>query len=164
MGTRLFSSHSHTLVSASRVYWSTKTDALHRHSTEHWQQIYSSELLAMLPHGGVLLDIGCGTCHITTYLAAAFEKVYAVDFSESMLTTARQRIESLKIRNIHLLFGSAHTFPSEITTVDAILAHGVVQYFSTDDLIRFLLECRRVLKSNGIVCAAIVPDKARKGL
>src|SRR5437868_1162393 len=93
-----------TLIPDSQKYWSDKTDAKHRYSTEKWLQIYSSELLALLPQGGTLLDVGCGACQITTYLAPAFERVYAIDFSDSMLETARQRIKNLQITNISLLF------------------------------------------------------------
>src|SRR5215813_7583836 len=164
MGNLIFSSETHTLVPASQAFWANKTDPIHRYSTEDWQEKYSSELLSLLPRGGVLLDIGCGACHITTYLASAFERVYAVDFSDSMLAAAKQRIERFKIRNIILLSGTAHALPSEIMGVDAILANGVVQYFSTDDLDKCLMECRRVLRDNGLICAAIVPDKARRGL
>src|SRR5271169_2763203 len=100
-----------TLVPTSQQYWATKTDALHRYSTEDWLQKYASELLAMLPLGGTLLDIGCGACEVTTYLASKFERVYAVDFSDSMLAAARQRLERREIKNIQLLNGTAQNFP-----------------------------------------------------
>jgi ubiquinone/menaquinone biosynthesis C-methylase UbiE len=164
MGIRIFTSEAHTLVPASEAYWAVKTDAMHRFSTEDWQQKYSSEVLALLPRGDALLDIGCGACQITTYLASAFKRVYAVDFSESMLAAAQQRIDRFEIGNICLLIGTAQAFPREITEVDAILAHGVLQYFSINDLNKYLLECRRVLRNDGIICAAIIPDKTRKRL
>ena len=61
----------------------------------------------MLPCRGTLLDVGCGSCQVTTYLAPEFEQVYALDFSESMLAAARQRVESSGVTNIKLLPGTA---------------------------------------------------------
>ena len=152
-----------TLPSFSQKYWSEKTDGMHRHSKEEWFQKYSSELLAMLPSGGTLLDVGCGSCQVTTYLAREYEQVFGVDYSETMLMAGRRRTESLGIRNIHLLPGTAQKLPQTVSSADVILSYGVVQYLTLPDFIQHLLECRRVLTPGGMVCAALIPNVALRG-
>ena len=103
------------IQSFSKQHWAGKTDGGHRHPTEESFREYASELLKILPRRGTLLDIGCGSCQVTTYLAPAFDRVYAVDSSESMLAAAHQRVQSLGQPNITVLSGSAQRFPVELT-------------------------------------------------
>ncbi len=146
----------------SHRYWIGKTDGGHRYSTEEWFQKYASELLAMIPSRGTLLDVGCGACQVTTYLASEFEQVYAVDFSESMLAAARQRLESRNVTNVKLLLGTAEKFPTAVTRADVILTYAVIQYLSHADFSRHLQECHRILNRGGVICVALVPDASRK--
>lgn len=152
------------LQSFSRKYWIGKTDGGHRYSTEQWFQKYASELLAMLPSRGTLLDVGCGACQLTTHLAPEFEQVYAVDFSETMLATARQRIESRGLTNVRLLSGTAQKFPEAISSVNVVLSYQLLQYLTLGDFSQHLHECRRVLNKDGMVCAAMIPNSALKTL
>ena len=153
-----------TLTSFSHKYWIGKTDGGHRYSTEQWFQKYASELLAMFPSRGTLLDVGCGACQLTTYLAPEFEQVYAVDFSETMLATARQRIESLGLTNVRLLSGTAQKFPEVISSANVILSYQLLQYLTLADFSQHLHECQRVLNKGGMVCAAMIPNSALKDL
>ena len=153
-----------SLTSFSNKYWIGKTDGGHRYSTEQWFQKYASELLAMLPSSGTLLDVGCGACQLTTYLAPKFEQVYAVDFSETMLAMARQRIESRGLTNVRLLSGTAQEFPEVISSANVILSYQLLQYLTLTDFSQHLYECRRVLSKGGMVCAAMIPNSALKQL
>jgi ubiquinone/menaquinone biosynthesis C-methylase UbiE len=150
------------LVAASHQFWTGKIDGRHRYSTEEWRKKYATELLALLPHGGTLLDIGCGACELTTYIAPEFKKVYAIDFSQTMLAAARERVRSYKINNIELLQGMAQAFPQPVNRVNVILANGVIQYLSSSEIALCLRECRRVLTGGGVVCISMIPDVALK--
>lgn len=152
------------LQSFSHKYWIGKTDGGHRYSSEEWFQKYASELLAMLPSGGALLDVGCGACQLTTYLAPEFEQVYAVDFSETMLATARQRIERRGLTNVRLFSGTAQKFPEVINNANVILSYQLLQYLTLADFRQHLYECRRVLNKSGMVCAAMIPNLVLKDL
>jgi len=151
-----------TLGSFSHQHWSGKTKGGHRDSREESFQKNASEILAILPCRGILLDVGCGSCEVTTYLAPEFEQVYAIDFSESMLATARERVRVSSVRNVKLLSGTAQTFPIAVARADVILTCAVIQYLSHEDFSRHLEECRRVLSRKGVICVALVPDAARK--
>lgn len=111
-----------------------------------------------------MLDVGCGACQLTTYLAPEFEQVYAIDFSETMLAAACQRIESRGLTNMRLLSGTAQEFPKVIKSANVILSCGVLQYLTLADIGQHLLECRRVLSEGGMVCAAMIPNSALKDL
>jgi ubiquinone/menaquinone biosynthesis C-methylase UbiE len=150
------------IQSFSKQYWAGKTDGAHRHPTEESFQKYASELLAILPRRGILLDIGCGSCQVTTYLAPAFDRVYAVDSSESMLAAAHQRVQSLGLTNVTVLSGSAQRFPVELTGADVILTSAVIQYMTREDFRLHLRECRRILRREGVILAALIPDAGRK--
>lgn len=118
----------------------------------------------MLPSGGTLLDVGCGACQLTTYLAPEFDQVYGVDFSETMLLTARQRIERRGLTNVWVLSGTAQKFPEVINNANVILSYQLVQYLTLADFSQHLHECRRVLSKGGMVCAAMIPNLALKDL
>jgi ubiquinone/menaquinone biosynthesis C-methylase UbiE len=143
---------------ASQAFWKDKIDAIYCHSDERLFQLYAQELLAMLPQGGILLDVGCGSCQITTYLADAFDGIVAIDFSDSMLAAGRDRIGKQKRFKISLMKGEATKLPVEATSADVILANGVIQYLDAAALQSHLSECARVLKPGGIICWGLVPN------
>jgi ubiquinone/menaquinone biosynthesis C-methylase UbiE len=146
------------MQACSRAHWNDKTDAGHRHSGNRWFQLYCQELLGMIPRGGTLLDVGCGACELTTHLAGAFDSIVAIDFSDSMLAVARNRLHSEKLSQISIMKGEATKFPIAANTVDVILAYSVVQYFSAAELKAHLSECARVLRPGGRICWGLVPN------
>jgi ubiquinone/menaquinone biosynthesis C-methylase UbiE len=150
------------IQSFSKQYWAGKTDGAHRHPTEESFQKYASELLEILPRRGTLLDAGCGSCQVTTYLAPAFDRVYAIDSSESMLAAAHERVQSFGLTNVTVLSGSAQRFPVELTDADVILTSAVIQYMTREDFRLHLKECRRILRREGVILAALIPDAGRK--
>src|SRR5580704_10304173 len=99
------------LQELTRSFYNGRTDAGHRYSSEAWLARYAEELLALMPCGGTLLDVGCGSCQITTYLAAAFDSVVGIDPSDSMLAAARERSRLQGADNISVLNGDAVCFP-----------------------------------------------------
>ena len=152
------------LSESSRRFWSDKSDGMHRSSTEAGYAKYAGELLALLPHGGTLIDVGCGAFQIASYLAPHFAKVIGFDRSEAMLAAARQRIDRLGLSNVELTIGDARAFPASLPKADVVMSYGVVQYLSLDELKEHLSECRRALAAGGVVCSALVPNAAQRTL
>ena len=70
------------MLTASQAFWKDKTEAQHRHHDERWFRLYAQELLAIMPSGGTLLDVGCGAAQLTTYLAGQFDSIIGIDLSE----------------------------------------------------------------------------------
>ncbi len=146
------------LHACAKAYWSGRTDAGHHYSEESWLKKYADEFLFVLPKGGTLLDIGCGSCQLTTYLASSFDLVYAIDFSESMLAAARERLVAFSITNVNLIHGTAQKLPREIKNISAILSNGIVQYLTDEDFKEHLRECNRVLIKGGTGCIGMIPN------
>ncbi|HEY6328028.1 MAG TPA: class I SAM-dependent methyltransferase, partial [Blastocatellia bacterium] len=103
-----------------RSFYDGRTDAGHRYSGEDWFARYAEELLALIPRGGMLLDVGCGSCQITAYLAPAFERVVGIDPSDSMRAAAGERLELQGAYNLRVLEGEATCFPPEVEQADVI--------------------------------------------
>jgi len=139
-------------------FFDGRVDAGHRHHSEDWFARYADELLAMMPQGGTLLDLGCGSCQITTHMARAFDRVIGVDLSDSMLKAGRERIEMFGLDNASALYGDAANFPAEVEEANVILAYGVIQYLDPPVLRAHLAECARVLAPGGLLCWGLVPN------
>lgn len=145
-----------------KAYWANKTHGLHRIRSEESLQNYAEEMLAIIPRRGILFDLGCGACEVTSYLAPHFEKVCGIDFSDSMLQAARQRIDRFGIENIELLKGTMTSFPNTSQSPDVILSYAVIQYLGVAEFRNHLRACRNILNRDGVVCVGLVPDPARK--
>jgi len=147
-----------TIHEESRRYWKNRTDARHRYAGEDWFERYAGELIALVPAGGTLLDVGCGACDYTPYLATKFDRVIGIDFSPAMLEAAHVRVAQFQLSNVTLLEGDAISFPAEVERADAILVNGLLQYLDDKALQKHLAECTRVLAPGGIICWGSVPN------
>ena len=145
------------MLTASQAFWKDKTEAQHRHHDERWFRLYAQELLAIMPSGGTLLDVGCGAAQLTTYLAGQFDSIIGIDLSESMLAAGRARIANQAPR-VALVRSAATALPFASNSIDVILAYGVIQYFDTAALQRHVMECARVLRPSGKVCWGQIPN------
>jgi cyclopropane-fatty-acyl-phospholipid synthase len=151
-----------TIRQESQRHWNTQSDGGHRYADEEWLQKYSAEIEAILPGGGTLVDVGCGACQVTVYLAPRYDRVVGVDFSQAMLNVARIRVDKFNAGNIELMYGDAIKFPESLKCVNAILSYAVVQYLDKEGLRAHLDQCSQVLSSAGVVCIANIPDANRK--
>jgi arsenite methyltransferase len=109
---------------------------------------------ASLPHGGILLDVGCGPASLTASLALAAGPeglVLGIDRSEAMLARA-VRVESGP--QIGFLRADAQQLPLRDETVDAVVSVGVLQFMP--DPVVALGEMARVLRPGGRL-AVVVP-------
>jgi ubiquinone/menaquinone biosynthesis C-methylase UbiE len=147
---------------AIKTYWNDKTHGLRRLRSEDWLEKYADELLAVIPRRGTLLDVGCGSCEIASYLAPHFERIYGIDFSDSMLQAARQRIDELGIGNIELIAGTMTEFPAVARKPNVILSYAVIQYIGAAEFRHHLDACRSVLEKDGTVCVGLIPDSERR--
>jgi SAM-dependent methyltransferase len=123
---------------AQRHYWNTVAGPRWV-ASPGFRERRNAESLALLlaclrPAGGEnVLEIGCGTGAVTIPLAKAVGehgRVVAVDISEPMLNTARQRVSESGMRNVTLLSGDAQVLAFERCTFDIATSRMGVMFFS----------------------------------
>ena len=86
-----------------------------------------------LAGGESVLEIGCGTGAVTLPLAEAVGehgRVVAVDISEPMLGSARQRVEESGLHNVTLLAGDAQVMGFEPAAFDVATSRMGVMFFA----------------------------------
>lgn len=102
-------------------------------------------LLALVPSGWRVADLGCGTGNAAELLAPIVERVIAVDHSEPMLEAARKRLSGY--RNVEFRVGELSALPIEDASVDAAVVTLVLHHLAEPiDAIR---EASRVLVRGG---------------
>jgi ubiquinone/menaquinone biosynthesis C-methylase UbiE len=95
--------------------------------------------------GLTVLDLGCGTGRHAIWLAAHGAKVTAVDFSEGMLTAARQKPGA---ETVEFLAHDLHRpLPFPFESFDLVLSGLVLEHLQ--ELGPFFSEVRRVLRTSG---------------
>ncbi|BDG03694.1 ArsR/SmtB family transcription factor [Anaeromyxobacter oryzae] len=111
-------------------------------------------LLALLPPGWTVADLGCGTGALVAELAPRVRRVVAVDQSAAMLRAARKRTASLP--NVELHEADLAALPLETGRCDAALMTLVLAYL--DAPLPALREAARILRPGGRL---VVIDAAR---
>lgn len=115
------------------------------------------EIMAQaLPPGFVVADLGCGTGFLTAALAQRTARVIAVDHSEKMLHTARQRQPD---GGVEFRRGELDALPLADAEVDAVFANLVWHHLP--DFAAAAAEAFRVLKPGGVcVVSDLLPHEA----
>jgi 2-polyprenyl-3-methyl-5-hydroxy-6-metoxy-1,4-benzoquinol methylase len=102
-----------------------------------------SFLLAHVPAGARVLDVGCGEGRFTSALARAGREAVGVDVAQEPLRRARAREADLDLR----LVPTEGPWPLEDASFDAVWAGEVIEHVA--DTAGWLSEVRRVLRSRG---------------
>ncbi len=114
---------------------------------------YSAELLEYmadtigLTSEKTVADIGAGTGIFSKQLLERGCKVVCIEPNDDMRAAAVTTLEGLE--NISIIDGTAEDTTLEKSSVDLIT---VAQAFHWFDVDKFKVECKRILKENGIVC------------
>jgi 2-polyprenyl-3-methyl-5-hydroxy-6-metoxy-1,4-benzoquinol methylase len=101
-------------------------------------------LLAHVPPGARVLDVGCGEGWFTAALAQAGREAVGIDVAEEPLCRARAREPGLDLHRVPAE-GEWHTLPD--VSFDAVWAGEVIEHVA--DTAGWLSEVRRVLRSGG---------------
>ncbi|MDO8618080.1 MAG: class I SAM-dependent methyltransferase [Candidatus Uhrbacteria bacterium] len=98
-----------------------------------------------LPSGATVLDVGCGPGVMIRELLARDFRVIATDIAPAMIEECRRRFGDEP--RLTLAVTSAEQLPVADSSVDAVIAMGLVEYLPDDEAV--LREFARVLKPNG---------------
>lgn len=113
---------------------------------------YRERLLALVPGGTAVLEIGLGTGGLLPGLVARASRVIGVDHSPSMLEEARRRLALAGLAGIELRLGEMGHLPLPDGEVGCAVANMVLHHAA--DPVAVLREIRRVLAPSGVVVLA----------
>lgn len=122
------------MSSDAKQFWSTQTSSLHRFSSDEFYLRKAEEhasLMSAADRNSGCIDLGCGAGELLRHLAGLVRVAAGVDYSASMLTEARRRLDGLGIElfeadPLDLLPSTAHRV--WITT------GAINQYYDSDRL------------------------------
>jgi ArsR family transcriptional regulator len=117
---------------------------------------YLDRLLALVPEGRALLEIGVGTGALLPELAARSGKVIGVDHSPAMLDEARRRLAADGELRVELRLGEMTHLPLVDRGAGCVVANMVLHHAADPQAV--LQEIARVLEPGGIV---VLADLAR---
>jgi SAM-dependent methyltransferase len=110
------------------------------------------EVGARLPRTGLVLEIGSGPGHVTTWLRRAGVPVVALDQSRESLERLRQRTDAVAV------VGDARRLPFGDAAFDAVLADGVLHHTARPR--RAFEEAVRVLRPGGLLFVRVYRAEA----
>jgi ubiquinone/menaquinone biosynthesis C-methylase UbiE len=111
-------------------------------------------LLARVPAGARVLDVGCGEGHFAAALARAKVEVVGIDVAAEPLRRARLRHPELDLRHVQ----AEGAWPLKDASFDVVWAGEVIEHVA--DTAGWLSELRRVLRSSALVLLS-TPDHGR---
>lgn len=103
-----------------------------------------SLILHKLPKGSKVLDVGCGTAHLTNWIKEKGFEVYGIEPSNEMYHYAKINFPEIEIKQA---ISSQIPYPDNY--FDLIVAFEVLRYLDKDENRKSLREFHRVLKKDG---------------
>lgn len=121
-------------------------DVFPRHVAEHYIDKRTNLVKELLPMGGLVLDVGCGTGQLAAAIAAQGFDVFGVDLSASMVSKARERGLS------GTYAGVTTALPFADGSFDLALTVATLHHLETPERVAATVsEMGRVVKSGGFV-------------
>jgi SAM-dependent methyltransferase len=104
-------------------------------------------VLRVLPAGGRVLDLGCGSAPVLSQLRLKGASCTGLEYSEDMLRHAKARLQSMQLDVGDLHRGDCRETPFEAASFDVVVCLGVISY--VEDYAVVLREIERILKPGG---------------
>ena len=120
------------------------------HHKDNWWVPGVDKLLSMLPANASILDIGCGAGQKTEYLVNKGINVTGADFSEEMVTIAKEQMPATRF-----LVLDFYNIDEVEETFDCVVAQAVLLHIPKKDVVRVLEKTKQVLKPSGLLYLAV---------
>ncbi|HEX8960004.1 MAG TPA: metalloregulator ArsR/SmtB family transcription factor [Geobacteraceae bacterium] len=117
---------------------------------------YREQLLALVPRGGTVVEIGTGTGGLLPALAARAERVIGVDHSAAMLEESRRRLALAGLAGIDLRLGEMTHLPLPDREADCAVLNMALHHAADPPAV--LREIGRILSPGGVL---VLADLAR---
>jgi len=102
------------------------------------------------PKKKTVLDLGCGSAIISKKLIPIVDKLYGIDISKKRVKQAKTHVANLNnLNNFDFYVSYAQNLPFKDNHFDVIIASEIIEHVI--DVKIFLEECKRVLKSDGLL-------------
>ncbi|MCC6861430.1 MAG: class I SAM-dependent methyltransferase [Bryobacterales bacterium] len=103
------------------------------------------------PRARRALEIGCGPGRLMLPMSRHFGEIHGVDVSDRMIALARERLAAVPHAHAHHTSG-ADLAPFADDSFDFVYSYAVFQHIPSREIVfQYLEECRRVLKTGGIL-------------
>jgi SAM-dependent methyltransferase len=121
-------------------------DVFPRHVAEHYIEKRTRLIKDLLPLGGLVLDVGCGTGQLGSAIASEGFDVFGVDLSASMVARARDR------GLVGTFAGVTTALPFAADSFDLALTVATLHHLETPERVAITVdEMARVVKPGGFV-------------
>ena len=132
-----------------KVYENKNFEHLNKKETVflHGRTLVLEELelvLSSIPKNSKILDVGCGTGHLTQWIKNKGYEVYGIEPSEEMYNFAKKNFPEIEIKK-----GISSEIPYEDNFFDLIVAFEVLRYLDKSENLKTFSEFNRVLKNDG---------------
>jgi|SRR5579872_2554234 len=105
---------------------------------------------------GHLLDVGCGTAPLGPAVVAMGSRYTGIDFSRDMIESAQQIMkDSVATGAVHLSVGDAMNLELADGSFPAVVAMGLLEYFTREQMPQVMHEIARVLEPGGVAIITI---------
>ena len=126
---------------------------------KQWEMDHVTNYLSDNINGGMILDIGCSTGHLTQCLSNRFgpDRVAGADISINSVKRNRELYDGINFHHIHNGFYNDHEVRYSAITLMHVLEHIV-------EPIEFLNEVTKLLDNNGILVISVPQERIRGDL
>ena len=140
-----------------KAYWTKRWESIDAdeimENDESYPLKYTLETISYKDKNQKILEAGCGAGRILSYLDNKNYNVIGIEFIKSAVEKIKIKYPNLKVHTMDILNTN---FDDD--KFDTILAFGLYHNFQLDNFKKSLIETKRILKKNGILCFSFRAD------
>lgn len=140
-----------------KTYWTKRWDSIDvdemMENTEKYPLKYTLEAISHKNENQKILEAGCGAGRILSYLYNKNYNVVGIEFIDSAVKKIKIKNPKQQVYTMDIL---KTNFNDE--EFDTILAFGLYHNFQLENFKKSLIETKRILKKNGILCFSFRAD------